>query len=63
MSTWLYRIMMTLLAVILISQIVVIAITPAPVVECVNGYVMEQHKDMWAQRGLLPADCVPVDKD
>jgi len=63
MSTWLYRILMTLLAIILISQIIMIAITPEPIVACVNGYIMEQHKDMWVQRGLLPAHCVQVDKD
>lgn len=54
---------MTLLAIILISQIIMIAITPEPIVACVNGYIMEQHKDMWVQRGLLPAHCVQVDKD
>jgi len=63
MNTWVYRIMMTVLAICLISQIVVIALAPTPVVGCINGYIMEQHSDMWVQKGLLPAHCVPLDKD
>jgi len=63
MNDWLYRIMMTVLAVCIISQIVVIVLTPAPVVGCVNGLIMEQHKDLWVQRGWLPEHCVLIDKD
>jgi len=63
MSDWLFRLMMAVLAVMFIGQVYIIVTQPAPVVECVNGYVMEQHKDMWVQRGLLPAHCVAIDKD
>jgi hypothetical protein len=55
--------MMAVLAVMFIGQVYIIVTQPAPVVACVNGYIMEQHKDMWVQRGLLPAHCVQVDKD
>jgi len=63
MSDWMFRIMMTILVVMFIGQVYIIVTQPAPVVACVNGYIMEQHKDMWVQRGLLPAHCVQVDKD
>ena len=63
MSDWLYRIMMAVLAIMLVSQIVFIAMTPTPVVGCVNGYVMEQHKDMWVQKGLFVQHCVAIDRD
>ena len=63
MSDWLYRIMMTILGIILISQLVVLALAPQPMVGCVNGLIMEQHKDMWVQKGLLPQHCVLVDLD
>jgi hypothetical protein len=55
--------MMTILGIILISQLVVLALAPQPMVGCVNGLIMEQHKDMWVQKGLLPQHCVLVDLD
>ena len=63
MTDWIFRILMTGTLVIIAAQIYILAITPEPIVACVNGYIMEQHKDMWVQRGLLPAHCVQIDKD
>jgi hypothetical protein len=63
MSDWIYRSMMTILAIMLIGQIVLIALEPVPVIGCVNGYIMEQHNDMWVQRGILPQHCILIDRD
>jgi hypothetical protein len=63
MTDWIFRILMTGALVIIAAQMYILTITPQPIVACVNGYIMEQHKDMWVQRGLMPAHCVQVDKD
>jgi len=63
MSDRMYKIMMVILAVVFISQVIAIIITPPPVVACVNGYIMEQHNLMWVQKGILPQHCVLVDPD
>jgi len=63
MSEWLYRGMMALLAFVFIGQVYVIITTPEPVVACVNNIIMEQHQDMWIQKGTWPRHCVEVDKD
>jgi len=63
MNIWLFRTMMTILAVCVISQIVILALTPQPIVGCVNGLIMEQHGDVWLQKGLLPQHCLLIDKD
>jgi len=62
-SEWLYRGMMALLAIMFIGQVYIIATTPEPMVGCVNGIIMEQHADMWVQKGVWPRHCVEIDKD
>jgi len=63
MSEWLYRSMMASLAIMFILQVYVILATPEPVVGCVNNILMEQHQDMWIQKGIWPRHCIMIDKD
>jgi len=63
MSEWLYRSMMASLAIMFILQVYVILATPEPVVGCVNNILMEQHQDMWIQKGIWPCHCIMIDKD
>jgi len=65
MNTWVYRTLMTLLGVVIISQMVMIALAKPQQVMCLNGVVMVQDRsgDMWVQKGLWATQCMPVDKD
>lgn len=63
MSNWTYRILMTILAIVFISQLVVIVLTKPKPVACINGVIMEQHEDMWVQRGIFATQCMAIDKD
>lgn len=65
MNTWIYRLVMTLLAVnILIGAYVLVTHTP-PTPQCLGGIVMVPDKggDMWVQKGPWATYCMPVDKD
>ena len=63
MSEWLYKGMMAVLAIMFIGQVYIIVTNPEPVVGCVNNIIMEQHQDMWIQKGMFPRYCIMTDKD
>jgi len=63
MSDILFRTMAVLLGLVVALNIYVLITTQPLPVACVNGFVMEQHKDMWVQRSLLPQHCVVIDRD
>ena len=65
MSTWIFRTLMTVLGIVIISQFVILALTQPPQSMCLNGIVMVPDKggDMWVQKGLWATHCMPVDKD
>ena len=65
MNTWVYKTLMTVLGIVIISQLVALALAPTPQPMCLNGIVMVPDKggDMWVQRGLWATHCMPVDKD
>ena len=65
MNTWIYRIVMALLAInIAIGAYVLVMYTP-PTPQCLGGIVMVPDKggDMWVQKGPWATYCMPVDKD
>lgn len=65
MNTWVYRTVMAVLGIAIISQLVMIALARPPQAMCLNGIVMVQDRagDMWVQKGLWATHCMPVDKD
>jgi len=65
MSNWVFRTLMTILGIVIISQLVVLVLTPIPQRMCLNGIIMVPDKggDMWVQKGLWATYCIPVDKD
>jgi len=65
MSDWVYRILMTLLAVNVAIGVYAVATYKPPEALCVMGIVMVQdkNKDMYVQQGLWPTYCVAIDKD
>jgi hypothetical protein len=63
MSEWLYRSMMAILAIMFVGQVYIIVTQPEPVVGCINNIIMEQHQDMWIQKGIWPRHCIMTDKD
>lgn len=65
MNTWVYRILMALLAVMIATQVYAIATTKPKPEMCLSGIVMVPDKggDMWVQKGLWATHCMPVDKD
>jgi hypothetical protein len=65
MNTWVYRTLMTILGIVIVSQLVFLATAKPQQTMCLNGIVMVQDKggDMWVQRGLWATYCMPVDKD
>jgi hypothetical protein len=65
MNKWVYRILMSVLAIMIATQIYVLATTTPPAKQCLLGIVMVPDKggDMYVQQGLWPTYCVPIDKD
>ena len=65
MNTWVYRSLMTLLAVNFAFGVYAIATYTPPTPMCLGGIVMVPDKsgDMWVQKGLWATHCMPVDKD
>jgi len=65
MNTWVYRTLMTVLGIVIVSQLVFLVTAKPPQVMCLNGVVMVQDRagDMWVQKGLWATQCMPVDKD
>jgi hypothetical protein len=65
MSTWTFRILMTLMAINLCFVLYAAFTYRAPEPMCLNGIVMVPDKsgDMWVQKGVWATHCMPVDKD
>jgi len=63
MNDWVFRGLMAVLAVMITTQLYVIATTKPQPEQCLLGIVMQQHEDMWVQKGMWPSRCVPIDKD
>ena len=63
MNDWVYRTLMAILAVMITTQLYVIATTKPLPEQCLLGIVMQQHDIMWRQKGIWPTYCVPIDKD
>jgi hypothetical protein len=65
MNKWVYRILMSVLAIMIATQIYVAVTTVPPIPQCLLGIVMvpDKGKDMYVQQGLWPTYCVPIDKD
>jgi hypothetical protein len=65
MNKWVYRILMSVLGVMIATQVYVAVTTVAPTPQCLLGIVMvpDKNKDMYVQQGLWPTYCVPIDKD
>jgi hypothetical protein len=65
MNTWVYRSLMTVLGIVIISQFVMLATARPLHTMCLNGILMVPDKggDMWVQKGLWATHCMPVDKD
>lgn len=63
MSDWIFRIMMTVMAIVIALQIFVLATTKPKPTMCVNGVIMEQQKDMWVQKGMFATQCMNIDVD
>ena len=63
MSDWLFRTLMTILSIIIIAQLVMLVITKPRPIMCLNGIIMEQHEDLWAQVGIFPTHCVTIDRN
>ena len=63
MNDWVYRFFMAMIMAMLSLQVYLIA-TARPLPEmCLNGIIMQQHQDMWVQKGWLATHCMPIDKD
>ena len=65
MNKWVYRILMSVLGIMIATQIYVLATTIPPAKQCLLGIVMVPDKsgDMYVQQGLWPTYCVSIDKD
>ena len=66
MSTWMYRVAMTLLLANLALCVYMVATQPKIVPLCINGHVMVPSKDhsMYVQRAVFVAErCIPIDTD
>jgi hypothetical protein len=65
MNKWVYRILMSVLGIMIATQIYVAVTTVAPTPQCLIGIVMvpDKNKDMYVQQGLWPTYCVAIDKD
>ena len=65
MNNWLYRVIITALAInILFGAYTLIVYASQPKL-CLNGIVMVMNKDrdMYVQSGLVPTHCMPVSRD
>ena len=63
MTDWIFRSLMAVLAMLIVGELYVAATTrPLPEM-CLNGIIMQQHSDMWVQKGMWPCQCIPIDKD
>jgi len=65
MNPWIFRTLITVLGLVIVSQMVMLALAQPPQSMCLGGIVMVQNKagDMWVQKGLWATHCMPVDKD
>jgi hypothetical protein len=56
---------MSVLAIMIATQIYVAVTTVPPQRLCLAGIVMvlDKDKDMYVQQGLWPTHCMPIDKD
>jgi hypothetical protein len=65
MKDWIYRILMSLLAVNIAFGLYASMTYQAPPKHCLSGIVMVQSKDkdMYVQQGLWPTYCMPISKD
>ena len=65
MNIWVYRILMSVLAIMIATQIYVLATTVPPQRLCLAGIVMvlDKDKDMYVQQGLWPTYCMPIDRN
>ena len=65
MNKWVYRTLMSILGLMIATQIYLLATTTPPPAQCIMGIVMVQdkNKDMYVQQGLWPTYCMPIDKD
>jgi hypothetical protein len=65
MNIWVYRILMSVLAIMIVTQIYVAVTTTPPQRLCLAGIVMvlDKDKDMYVQQGLWPTHCMPISKD
>ena len=65
MNVWIYRILMSLLAINILFGVYAVVTYQAPPKQCLNGIVMvlDKSKDMYVQHGLWPTYCMPIDRD
>ena len=63
MTDWVFRGLMAVLATLIVLQLYVVATARPRPEMCLLGIVMQQHEDMWVQKGMWPSRCVPIDKD
>lgn len=66
MSTWMYRVAMTLLLANLALCVCMVYTQPKIVPLCIDGYVMVPSKDhsMYVQRAVFVAErCIAIDTD
>jgi len=65
MNIWVYRILMSVLAIMIAAQIYVAVTTVPPQRLCLAGIVMvlDKDKDMYVQQGLWPTYCMPIDRN
>lgn len=65
MNKWVYRILMSVLGIMIATQIYV-AVTTEPIPKhCLAGIVMvlDKNKDMYVQQGLWATHCMPIDRN
>lgn len=63
MNDWVFKGLMAVLATLIVLQLYVVATAKPQPEQCLLGIVMQQHEDMWVQKGMWPSRCVPIDKD
>jgi hypothetical protein len=65
MNPWIFRTLMTIMGIVIASQVIMLALTPPAQSMCLGGIVMvpDRGGDMWVQKGLWATHCMPVDKD
>ena len=65
MNDWVYRILVSVLVLMIATQIYVAVNTKPTPVQCLLGIVMvlDKNKDMYVQQGLWPTYCVPISRD